>query len=129
MNPPSPIENLKIQLEIHFLTFLNADQNAPKKIRIVIWTFSFEICFRNQFWTLGSGQTENTQIRVFAYFQFDHFPKSKIDSLKHISNENVHITFLFFFFSVSISIWKSKKMDFPLYFQILIAEGRFIFKR
>ena len=23
---------------------------------------------------------ENTQIRVFAYFQFDHFPKSKIDS-------------------------------------------------
>ena len=28
----------------------------------------------------GSSQTENTQIRVFAYFQFDHFPKSKIDS-------------------------------------------------
>ena len=51
-----------------------------KKFRIVILTFSFEICFWNQFSTSGSSQTENTQIRVFAYFQFDHFPKSKIDS-------------------------------------------------
>ena len=45
-----------------------------------MWTLSFQICFRNQFSTSGSGQTENTQIYVFAYFQFDHFPKSKIDS-------------------------------------------------
>ena len=61
--------------------FLNTDQKAPeKKFRIEIWTFSFQICFRNQFSTSGSGQTENTQICVFAYFQFDHFPKSKIDS-------------------------------------------------
>ena len=44
-----------------------------------IWTFSFQICFWNQFWTLGSGQTENMQICVFVYFQFDHFPKFKID--------------------------------------------------
>ena len=28
---------------------------------------------------LGSGQTENTRIRVYVYFQCDHFPKSKID--------------------------------------------------
>ena len=41
--------------------------------------FWFQICFRNQFWTLGSGLTENMQIRVFVYFLFDHFPKSKID--------------------------------------------------
>ena len=27
--------------------------------------------------TSGSGQTESTQIREFAYFQFDHFLKSK----------------------------------------------------
>ena len=39
-----------------------------KKIRIEIWTFSFQICFLNQFSTSGSGQTENTQLRVFAYF-------------------------------------------------------------
>ena len=50
------------------------------KFRIKIWTFQFQICFWNQCWTSGSGQTENTQIRVFAYFPFDQFPKSKIDS-------------------------------------------------
>ena len=30
-----------------------------KKNRIEIWTFSFQICFWNQFLTLGSGQTKN----------------------------------------------------------------------
>ena len=44
-----------------------------------IWGFSFEICFWNQFSTSGSGQAENTQIGVFAYFPFDNFLKSKID--------------------------------------------------
>ena len=56
-------------------------KTLQKIIRIVIWTFSVEICFWNQFWTSGSGQTENMQIRVFADFQFDHFPKSKINSI------------------------------------------------
>ena len=60
-------QDLKIQWEINFLTFKNTDRNAPNKIFwIEIWTFSFKICFRNQFSTSGSGQTENTQIRVFA---------------------------------------------------------------
>ena len=58
---------LEIQWEISFLTFLNTEQNAPKKkFRIVMWTFSFEICFQNQFSISGSGQTKNTQIRVFG---------------------------------------------------------------
>ena len=36
------------------------DQNSSKeKLRIEIWTFLFQICFLNQFLTLGSGQTEN----------------------------------------------------------------------
>ena len=34
-----------------------------EKFRIEIWTFSFIICFLNQFCTSESGQTENTQIR------------------------------------------------------------------
>ena len=77
---PRPNHILKIQWEIHFFTFLNIDRNAPKKkFRIEIWTFSFQICFQNQFSTSGSGQTENTRIREYVYFQFDHFPKSKID--------------------------------------------------
>ena len=71
---------LKIQWKVYFLTFLNTDRNAPKKkFRIEIWTFSFKICFKNQFSTSGRGQTENTRIREYVYFQFDHFPKSKID--------------------------------------------------
>ena len=71
----------KIAQEFYFLTFLNIGQNSlKKKFRIEIWTFSFQICFRNQVWTSGSGQTENTRIRVHMYFQFDLFPKSKIDS-------------------------------------------------
>ena len=70
----------KIQWEIYFLTFLNTNRNAPKKkFRIEIWTFAFQICFKNQFSTSGSGHTENTRVRVYVYFQFDHFPKSKID--------------------------------------------------
>ena len=39
-------------------------ETLQKKLRIEILTFSFQICFRNQFSTSGSGQTENTQIRV-----------------------------------------------------------------
>ena len=78
---PGPNHSLKIQWEIHFFTFEIIHRNSSKKIKkIKIWTLSFQICFRNQFLSLGSGQTRNTQIRVFAYFQFDHFPKSKIDS-------------------------------------------------
>ena len=72
---------LKIQWEINLLTFWNTDgTSSKKKFRIEICTFSFEICFWNQFLTSGSGQTENTQIRIFTYFQSDHFLKSKIDS-------------------------------------------------
>ena len=38
---------------------------------------------KNQFRTSGSGQTENTPIKpigIIGVFQFDHFPKSEIDS-------------------------------------------------
>ena len=54
-------------------------KRSKKNFRIEIWTFSFQICFKNQFLTSGSGQTENTRIHVYMYFQFDHFPKLKID--------------------------------------------------
>ena len=73
---------LKIQWEIHFFPFYILTETLQKKFRIEIWIFAFLICFWHQFSTLGSGQTETekTQIRVFVYFPFDHFPKSKIDS-------------------------------------------------
>ena len=63
-----------------FDLFKYGPKHSKKKIKIEIWTFLFQICFQNQFSTLGSGQTENTKIRVFVYFQFDHFPKFKNDS-------------------------------------------------
>ena len=56
---------LKIQWEIHFLTFKIVTEMLQKKFRIEIWTFSFQICIKNQFLTSGSGQTENTRIRVY----------------------------------------------------------------
>ena len=71
---------LKYNWKSIFDFLLNIDRNSLKKIRIEILTFSFHICFRNQFWTRESGQTENTQIRVFSYFPFDHFLKSKFYS-------------------------------------------------
>ena len=75
-----PFQNyiFKIQWEIHFLTLSNTDWNPPKKIQnrnmdILIWNLFLKSIFDS-----GSGQTENTQICVFVYFQFDHFPKSKM---------------------------------------------------
>ena len=69
---------LKIQWEINFLTFLNTDRNASKKkFRIEIWTFSCQIWFKNQFSTLGSGQTENARIRVFAYLRIFRLTTSR----------------------------------------------------
>ena len=90
-----------------FWLFLNIVRNSSrKKFRIEIWTFSFQICFRNQFLTLESGQTENTQIRVFVYFPLDHFPKSKIDSKSRF--EMRMSIFLFYFFLKSFGLYLKK---------------------
>ena len=54
------------------MTFSFAFQNTTKiKFRREIWIFSFQICFQNKFWNLGSGQTENmpsTPIGVIGVF-------------------------------------------------------------
>ena len=50
-------------------------------------------------------------------------PEVKNWFLKHIWNEKVHISILDFFWSVSVSIKKSEKMHFPLYFQNVIWPG------
>ena len=85
---PTPVKSLfENTMKNPFFDFFNIDSNASKeKFSIDIWTFSFQICFQNKFWTSGSGQTENTLIRLFVYFQFDHFPKSKIDSKSRFEN-------------------------------------------
>ena len=55
------------------------------------WTFSFQNCFPNLFWTLGCAQTENTCKYVFAYFQYDHFPKFQNWVWKQFWNKKVNI--------------------------------------
>ena len=100
---------IKIQWESHLLTFSNTDRNIPKKkFRIEIWIFWFEICFKNQFSTSGSGETENTQIRVFVYFPFDHFPKLKLILKADLKWECPYFYSKIFFGSVLVSIWKVK---------------------
>ena len=51
----------------------------PKQIENKSMEIYISSLLWNQFWTSGSGKTKNTKIRLFAYFQFDPFPKSKID--------------------------------------------------
>ena len=64
---PQSSHILKIQWEIIFFDFF---KYWPKRSKIFFrtetWTFSFQICFKNQFSTSGSGQTENMQIRVIT---------------------------------------------------------------
>ena len=54
--------------------------------------------------TSGSGQTENTQIRVFAFSQFDHFPKMKINFESRFEIRMSIFLFSIFLWSVSVSI-------------------------
>ena len=67
-------------LQAFGLSLKQLSKHSKNDIWSKIWIFSFQICFRNQFWTSGSVQTENTRIRTYVDFQFDHFLKSKIDS-------------------------------------------------
>ena len=77
LNPSA--QDLKIQWEIQFSTFFVVGQNAPKFFfTIEIWTFSFQNCFRNQFWTFGSGQTENTANMYLRIFSFTTSPRPKL---------------------------------------------------
>ena len=64
----------------------------------------------------------NTRICVFSVWPL---PEVKNWFRRQIWNENVHISILIFFRSVSVNILKSKKMDFPLFFQkvILLWQG------
>ena len=91
-------------------------KRSKKKFRIEIWTFSFQICFLNQFLTLESRQTENMQIRVFAYFQFDNFPKSKIDSQSRFEMRMSIFLFKKNFVKRFCQYLKKSKKGFPIVF-------------
>ena len=80
-----------------------------KKFRLVIWTFSFQNYFQKKFLTSGSGQIENTQIHVFAYCRFDHFPKSKIDSESSFEIRKSILQFYIFLWIISMIKKKFQK--------------------
>ena len=67
----------------------------------------------------------NTRICVFSVWPL---PEVKNWFRKQIWNENIYISIPNFFWSVSLSILKSQKMDFPLYFQkvVLLWQGSIV---
>ena len=70
------------------------------KFRIEIWTFLLQICFRNKFSTLGSGQIENYANMRICVFSVWPLPEVKKLFRKQIWNENVHISILNFFLKI-----------------------------
>ena len=60
--------------------FLNIDQNSSKKNYNRNMYILISNLLSESFFDLGKWSTENMQIRIFEYVQFDHFPKTKIDS-------------------------------------------------
>ena len=62
------------------------------------------------------------------HFQFKHFPKSKIISESRFLKKYYIITIKKNFWRVLICILKKSKLDFPLYFQILLSLGGFLFR-
>ena len=92
-----------------FLLFKILTETFKTKFRIEIWTLSFQICLQNRFWTSGNGQTENTCIRVHVFFQFDHFPESKIDFESRFEKRMPIFLFYFIFEEFLLTFKKVKK--------------------
>ena len=105
---------------IHFFTLVNIGQNASKKNLnnnfIVLYD---KKCFQNQFWTLGSVPIRKHMKVKLHIFWLGHFAMSKIEFASSFPIKYYIITILKYFLSLSTYIKESKKMDFPLYFQIL----------
>ena len=76
---PLPLaeQDFKIQWEIYFLKIFFMIETLHKQIQ----NTNSDILISNQFWTLGKVELRICQLsHILAYFQFDPFPKSKIDS-------------------------------------------------
>ena len=88
---------------------------SKKKFRLEIWTFSFQICFKNKFSTSGSGQTEK---HIYAYTCVFSLTTSR--SWKLIFKADLKWECPYFYFKFFLEHFgqylKKSKMDFPLYF-------------
>ena len=106
---------LKIQWEIHFLTFSNTDQNAKKiktkKYLALYWKTALKTDFGP--WRVpqpGNAWKWKCMFSISGTFRIQN------QFLKQVSNKLLYIYFLFKKLKRFVSIWKSQKMDFSLYF-------------
>ena len=103
-------------------------KRSKKKFRIEIWTFSFKICFQNQFFDFrkwSNWKYTYTRIHVFSVWPL---PEVENWFLKQIWNENIHISILNFFLERFGHYLKKSKMDFPFYFKNVILKWPKVFK-
>ena len=110
---PTPVKSLlENAMGNPFFDFFRYWPKLFKKIfRIKIWAFYFQICFRNQFSTLGSGQPENTLV-----FSIWPLPEVQKWFQKQIWNQNVHFSVLNFFLKRFGQYLKKSKNEFPIVF-------------
>ena len=119
-NPLNPsAQDLKIHWVIHFLTMLNIGRNAPKKNLNSNYIVLYEKRFSDSILDLGKCPNPKTHESESACFQVGHFARSKIESESIFLIKFYIITILNIFWSNLVYIYQSRKMDFPLYFQIL----------
>ena len=121
MNPPSAIENLKIQWEIHFLTFFNTDRNTPqKKFRTVIIQDFMRKLLSKMILDLGKCPKQKTCTFTFMRFLVGALPEVQNHFRKQFSHKVLYnYSSKFFLWSVSVSILKSQKNGFPIVFSNL----------
>ena len=77
--------------------------------------------------TSRSGQTENTQIRVSAYFQFDPFPKLKFDFESRFEKRISKFLFKIFLKTFVQYLKKKSKNGFPIVFSKNDLTGEVLF--
>ena len=106
--------------ETHFLVLAQTLIYGISKITPCHWPS--KICFQKWFWSSGRGETEKVESAPSQHFQFEHFPRFTIIFESRFLKKSYIITVLKKKWNVAISILKRQKMDFPLYFQILLGQ-------
>ena len=112
--------------------FLICDRNAPRIFFFIeIWAFSFQNCFRNNFLTSGSAQTEKERIMgimgSIGIFSLITSRSRKLIPKTDLKWKDPYFYSRFFSWSVSIKNEKSKIFDFKLYLKKVILQGGGLF--
>ena len=107
-----------------FYLYHSWSKRYKKKSRIEIWSFLFQICFWNQFPTLGSGQTENAHNSHNAlFFSLTTSRSRKLIPKTDLKWEGPYLYSNFCSWSVSIKNEKSKFFESRCIFKKVISQG------